>query len=300
LRVFVTGGTGFIGSRLVKALVERGEECVVLSRSGHDPWGHPAVRVVQGDPVNAGGWQNEVSGAYAVVNLAGAPIVDPPHRWTEARKALLRRSRVDTTKNLVAAITKAERPPGIFLSSSAIGFYGPRGDTALTESAPAGTGFLADLAQDWEHAALEAHTVTAVTLLRTGLVLGNGGGVLGTLLPLFRLGLGGPWGSGDQWWSWIHLEDHVELMLYALDRRIAGPLNLTAPNPVTVRAFAASLGRAVHRPTLLPAPSFALRLAFGEAADALLDLQRVIPQAALDAGFAFQFPTLDEALKDLV
>ncbi|MDH3457103.1 MAG: TIGR01777 family oxidoreductase [Gemmatimonadota bacterium] len=300
MRVFITGGSGFIGSHLVRVFAARGHECVVLSRSGRDPWDDPAVRVVRGDPVLAGRWQTEVAQADVIVNLAGAKIVDPPHRWTEARKSLLRRSRIDTTQNLVAAMKQAATPPEILLSSSAIGFYGVRGDAIVDESAPPGDDFLAALAQDWEAAALEAQDVATVALLRTGLVLGQGGGVLDALLPLFRLGLGGPWGSGDQWWSWIHLADHIELILYALDHRLSGPINLTAPNPVTVAEFAAALGKALHRPAFVPAPAFVLRLMLGEAADALLDLQRAIPTRALDAGFEFQFPALDQALEDLL
>jgi uncharacterized protein (TIGR01777 family) len=300
LRVFITGGTGFIGSHLVGVLAARGDECVVLSRSGQDQWDNPAVRVVQGDPVLAGRWQTEVAQADVIVNLAGAKIVDPPHRWTETRKSFLRRSRIDTTQNLVAAMKQAATPPTALLSSSAIGFYGVRGDAIVDESAPPGDDFLAALAQDWEAAALEAQDVATVTLLRTGLVLGRGGGVLDALLPLFRLGLGGPWGSGDQWWSWIHLQDHIGLILYALEHGLSGPINLTAPNPVSVAEFAGALGKALHRPAFVPAPAFALKLMLGEAADALLELQRAIPTRALEAGFEFQFPILGEALQDLL
>lgn len=300
MRVFVTGGTGFIGSHVVSALVARGDECVVLSRSGRDPWDHPAVRVVRGDPTLAGGWQTEVAKTDVIVNLAGAKIVDPPHRWTEARKALLRQSRIDTTQNLVAAMKQASPGPEVLLSSSAVGFYGSRGDAIVDESSPPGDDFLAALAQDWEAAALEAQDSATVVLLRTGLVLGQGGGVLEALLPLFRLGLGGPWGSGNQWWAWIHLEDHIRLILHALKQRLSGPVNLTAPNPVTVAEFARALGKALHRPAFLPAPAFALRLMLGEAAEALLDLQRAVPTRALEVGFEFQFPTIEEALQDLL
>jgi uncharacterized protein (TIGR01777 family) len=298
--VFVVGGTGFIGRHLVGSLAERGDECVVLSRGSTDPWGSPRIRLIAGDPTRPGDWQREVADADAVINLAGTRIVDPLHRWTDARKQLLTSSRVETTKNLVAAIRAAPSPPSAFLSGSAIGYYGARGDAVVDEREPAGEDFLATLSLAWERAALEAEGMTRVTLLRTGLVLGRGGGVLDTLMPLFKAGLGGPWGSGRQWWSWIHLADEVGLVLNTLDQGLGGPINLTAPNPVTVAQFAAALGRALGRPAILPAPGFALRLALGEAADALLDLQRVVPRRALEAGYGFTFPEIDGALGDLV
>jgi len=300
MRVFVTGGTGFIGGSLVQALVRRGDRCVVLSRSGSDPWGRDGVRVVRGEPTTRGAWQAELAGSDAVVNLAGARIVDPAHRWTDARKALLRSSRVETTKRVVEAIREAARPPAALISGSAIGYYGPRGDDVVDESEPAGDDFLARLCVEWEAAALEAADLTRVALLRTGLVLGADGGVLASLLPLFRLGLGGPWGDGTQWWSWIHVEDQVRLILYAIDHSLAGAVNATAPDPVTVNAFAGALGEALHRPALARAPAFALRLVLGEAADALLHLQRVVPRRALDAGFDFRYPELSGALEAIV
>ena len=188
----------------------------------------------------------------------------------------------------------------MLLSSSAIGFYGPRGSDVLDESEAAGGDFLASLSWEWERAARQAEDLTRVTLLRTGLVLGRGGGVLDTLLPLFKMGLGGPWGSGDQWFSWIHMADQIGIMLFALDHDLDGPVNLTAPRPVTVGEFAATLGRSVRKRAVLPAPAFALRMGLGEAASALLDSQRVVPRKALGAGYEFQFPELDRALEDLV
>lgn len=296
MRIFITGGTGFIGGTLVRALAERGDRCVVLSRSGSDPWGRDHVQVVRGDPTARGPWQAELAGSDVVVNLAGARIVDPTHRWTDARKALLRNSRVETTKRVVEAMLEAARPPAALVSGSATGYYGPRGNDVVDESEPAGDDFLARLCAEWEAAALETSDVTRVTLLRTGLVLGADGGVLASLLPLFRLGLGGPWGDGTQWWSWIHVEDQVRLILYAIDHPLTGAVNATAPNPVTVNAFAQALGAALHRPALARAPAFALRLMLGEAADALLHLQRVVPRRALDAGFEFRHPELAGAL----
>jgi uncharacterized protein (TIGR01777 family) len=300
MRIFLTGGTGFIGSHFVRALADRGDECVVLSRSGQDPWRHSQVRVIQGDPTDPGDWQREVDGVDAVVNLAGARIIDPKHRWTPARKRLLKDSRIDATENIVAAIRQAKHPPPVLLSSSAIGFYGPRADEILDESESAGGDFLASLSWEWERAARQAQDVTRVTQLRTGLVLGRGGGILDALLPVFKLGLGGPWGSGDQWLSWIHMADQVGIMLFALDHDLGGPVNLTAPRPVTVSEFAATLGRAVRKRAVLPAPAFALRMGLGQAATALLDSQRVVPRRALGAGYKFRYSEVDEALKPLV
>jgi uncharacterized protein (TIGR01777 family) len=299
MRVFVTGGTGLIGSRLVRALLDRGDECVVVSRSGRDPWGHERAEIVRGNPVAAGEWQRAVAGCDVVVNLAGQRIVDPPHRWTAARKRLLRDSRVEITRQVAAAVRAADPTPHTFVSASAIGYYGDRGDETLDESAARGEDFLADLSVAWEDAAQDAQDVTRVVRIRTGLVLDRSGGALAPLVPLFKLGLGGPWGDGTQWWSWIHVADEIGLILFAIDADVAGPLNLTAPNPVTVNSFAKALGRTLKRPSLMRQPAFALRLAMGEMADALLASQRVVPRRALDAGYTFRFPKLDGALGNL-
>jgi uncharacterized protein (TIGR01777 family) len=299
MRVFVTGGTGLIGSRLVRALLDRGDECVVVSRSGGNPWGHERAEVVRGDPMAAGEWQRAVAGCDVVVNLAGQRIVDPPHRWTARRKRLLRDSRVEITRQVAAAVRAADPKPHTFVSASATGYYGDRGDETLDESAAGGADFLADLSAIWEDAAQDAQDVTRVVCVRTGIVLDRSGGALAPLIPLFKLGLGGPWGDGTQWWSWIHVGDEVDLILFAIASDLAGPLNLTAPHPVTVNAFAKALGRALNRPALMRQPTFALRLAMGEMADALLASQRVVPRRALDAGYTFRFPQLDGALEEL-
>lgn len=299
MRVFLTGGTGFIGARLVQALVERGDECVVLSRSATNPWNNDLVRVVRANPSLPGDWQASLSGVDAVINLAGERIVDPPKRWTSTRKKRLRDSRVSTTANIVEGIREAGTRPSLFLSGSAIGYYGPRGDTLIDESMGRGADFLAELAHDWEQAALAATDIISVALLRTGIVLGRKAGALASLLPSFKFGLGGPWGSGRQWWSWIHIEDEIGLILLLLDRKFDGIFNLTAPNPVTVNEFATTLGTTLRRPALIRTPAFLLRAGLGEGASALLDLQRVIPKRALECGYEFKFPTLEGALADL-
>jgi uncharacterized protein (TIGR01777 family) len=207
---------------------------------------------------------------------------------------------VSTTTNIVDAIRQAGTPPSIFLSGSAIGYYGPRGDVLVDESMEPGEDFLASLSRDWEQAALAARDVVPVTLLRTGIVLGGAAGALASLLPSFKLGFGGPWGTGRQWWSWIHIADEVALILMLLDNGLDGAFNLTAPNPVTVNEFAKTLARTLRRPALVRTPGFLLRAALGEGASALLDLQRVSPKRAVAGGYEFRFPTLAEALKDLL
>ncbi|GBD32608.1 MAG: epimerase [Gemmatimonadales bacterium] len=300
MHVFLTGGTGFIGRNLVEALLRRGDRCTVISRSGTDLWKRPEVEVIRHDPKLKGPWQRTVNGCDVVVNLAGERIVEPPLRWTAARKTRIRASRIATTNRLVDAILEAEQPPRLLLSGSAIGYYGPRGDQAVDESAPPGTDFLARLAAEWEEAARPACTKTRVALLRTGLVLGRDSPFLASLVPLFKLGLGGPWGDGKQWLSWIHIEDVVGIILFVIDRQLDGAFNLTAPNPVTVEQFARTLGKALGRPAILRAPSLLLRLALGEAADALLNLQRVLPARALEAGYQFRYPQLDGALSSSI
>lgn len=299
MRVFLTGGTGFIGSHLVSTLVEQGHRCVVVSR-GTRTWNSDAVELIRGDPTKSGPWQKALATCDAVVNLAGAIIVDPPRRWTEARKAVIRKSRVETTHCVVDAIHDAPTPPNVLVSSSAIGYYGSRGDRVLDETAPPGDDFLARLCVEWEEAARGAEGTTRVTLLRTAPVIGKGGGVLSPMLPAFRLGLGGSWGAGTQWWSWIHIDDVVGIIFLALERELPGALNVTAPTPVNVNTFTKTLAEVLHRPAVARVPEFALRLGLGEAAEALLASLRVVPRRVLDTGYAFRFSELRPALADVV
>ena len=296
MQILVTGGTGFLGQPLVAALVAAGHGVTLLTR---DParaaarWGAAVRRWPSLDA-----WQPEVA-FDAAINLAGAPIADL--RWSAARKRLLRDSRIELTERLVQRARAAQCPPAVLLSGSAVGYYGDTGAAALTESAPAGHDFAARLCADWERAALAAESAgVRVCLLRTGLVLHASGGVLGRLLPLFRLGLGGRLGSGRQWMSWIHLDDWIALVLRLLsDPQAHGAFNLTAPEPVTNAAFTRALGQALHRPTPLPAPAAALRLLLGERAQMLLASQRALPQNAEQLGYPFRFSSLGEALESL-
>lgn len=299
MHIFLTGATGFIGRHLVNALLGRGDRCTVVSRSGRDPWRDARVRVLSGDPTAPGPWQREVSGADAVINLAGERLIQPLTAWTSARKRVIVASRVETTRRLAQAIRAASHRPAVLASGSAIGYYGPRGEERLDESSPPGDDFLARLAIEWERAAEEATYVTRVCVMRTGLVLARDAPALAPLVPLFRLGLGGSWGTGREWLSWIHLTDLVGLWLLILDQPVLGPINGTAPDAVTVDQFADTLGRVLRRPVLFRMPAIGLRLALGEAADVLLHLQRVVPARALAQGFRFRFASLEQALRDL-
>jgi uncharacterized protein len=288
MRVLLTGGTGFIGASLNRALRGAGHAVTVVSR---DP-GRVTSSAVSWDRVG-----EVVRGADALVNLAGAPIAGA--RWTAAQKQRIRESRVTATRALVDAAGAAATPPAVLVSASAVGYYGPRGDEPLDESAPAGEGFLADVCRAWEVEAERAETLgMRVVRLRIGVVLGPGGGALARMQAPFRAFVGGPLGSGRQWMSWIHVDDVAGLILGALgSERYRGPVNATAPRPVTNREFCATLGRTLARPSWLPAPAFALRLAFGEMADMLLTGQRVVPRAAEQSGYRWRYPELLTALR---
>jgi len=299
MKAVITGGTGFLGSALADSLRRDGHDVVVLTRqprgAGDVAWdpGRPGFGI--GDP--GSGWASAIDGADAVINLAGVPIAG--ERWTDARKALILASRIEATNAVVAAVSIAQRPPKVLLSASAIGIYGPHKSEALTEESAVGSDFLATVCVAWEAAASEAARTTRVVLLRTGLVLDRDAGALPQIALPFKLFAGGRAGSGDQSWSWIHHEDWTRLVRWAIDTDgITGALNLTAPNPVTNREFTRALGRALHRPTLAPAPAFALRLMLGEMADALiLAGQRVLPAKAESHGFAFRYADAGAALR---
>jgi uncharacterized protein (TIGR01777 family) len=290
--IVIAGGTGFLGTALQGALRADGHAVRVLTR-------HPAHEDDVGwSPTDgSGAWISVLDGASAVINLAGVSIAGG--RWTTARKHAIRESRTEATGALVRAICAAARPPSVFISGSAVGFYGNRGDEPATETTAPGSDFLAEVCHEWEQAAGPASAVCRVVLLRTGLVLGRNGGALPQLTLPFRLFAGGPAGSGQQVMSWIHVQDWVAMAQWALvTTAISGPLNVTAPGPVTNEEFSRTLARALGRPSWLRAPAFALRLVLGEMADALvLGGQRVLPGVARQHGFVFRYPTLESALQ---
>jgi uncharacterized protein (TIGR01777 family) len=302
VRVVVSGGTGFIGSALCHALVAAGHEPVVLSRDltrARQRLG-AGVAVEKWEPGNGGDWQRVVDGADAVVNLAGESIA--ARRWTPAQKAVLRSSRIDGTRSLVEAIGRATRRPAVFLSASATGYYGARSEP-VTENDPPGHDFLAELCQEWEAAAGQAEPFgVRVALVRTGVVLGQGGGALARMLLPFRLFVGGPFGSGRQGFPWVHRADVVGIYAWALETEsVAGPLNATGPELLDNRQFCRTLGRVLGRPCWLPAPGFALKLALGEMAEPLLlEGQMVVPRRTEQLGYRFRFPTAEAALRDVV
>lgn len=293
MRVLITGGSGFIGQALTRALCARGDEVVVLSRTPEAMSSSRGVQAVRSlDEVNV-----QID---AVVNLAGAPIVD--QRWSDARKKTLRDSRIELTKALVRWMVQLPERPEVLLSGSAIGYYGSHHDEVLDEGASPTIGFTHELCRDWEQAALEAEACgIRVGLIRTGVVLGPGGGALTKMLPAFRFGLGGPMGDGQQWMSWIHLDDEVGAILYLLDNpSLHGPFNLTAPEPVTNELFSRALGQVLGRPTFMRVPAVVMRLLLGEASELLLEGQRVIPQNLHTAGYVFKFPQLGAALHHIL
>ncbi len=301
MKVVVTGATGFVGMKLVERLHSLGDRIVVLARNVQKANGQfpkeffPNIDVVGYNPLLLGDWTNTISGAEAIINLAGEPLAGV--RWTDQRKQEIRDSRILTTKVLVQAIAKADVKPKVLISGSAIGYYGASLDKSFDEYSYAGNDFLANVCKDWE---AEADRVTDLGVrlvkLRTGIVLGLGGAIA-KMLPIFQVGGGGKIGSGKQWFSWIHRDDLVDLIISALSNpQITGALNATAPQPVTNADFTVAFAKALKRPAFLPVPAAALILIFGEGASVLLDGQRVLPKKAELNKFSFKYPDIDKAL----
>jgi len=306
MQIVIAGGSGFLGRPLTAALLDDGHDVVVLTRNATTS--SPAraqpragARAVTWTPDGeVGPWAAEIAGAGAVINLTGESIAGK--RWTVAQKQRILDSRVKATRSLVGAIRSAASRLPVFVSGSAVGYYGPLGDETATEDTRAGSDFLAQVCERWEQEAMRAAgDRTRVVCIRTGIVLARDGGALPQMLTPFWFGAGGPVGSGRQYWPWIHRDDWIALVRWAIASPAAiGPLNGTAPNPVTNREFARALGRAMHRPAFMPAPGFALRLMLGEMADALLlSGQKAVPAKATRAGFTFKYPHVDEALGTL-
>lgn len=293
----LTGATGLIGTRLVRALRARGDDVTVLSRDPARAARALGATAQAWDPASGPAPAGALAGRDAVVHLAGERV---DQRWTAAARAAILESRAAGTRHLVDGLRAADPRPGVLVSSSAVGFYGPRGDEVLDESAAAGDDFLAGVCAVWEREAAAAETLgMRVVRVRTGVVLDRSGGALARMLPPFRLGVGGPVAGGGQWTPWIHADDLVGIYLAAVDGAgWSGPVNATAPEPVTNRAFSRALGRALRRPAVLPIPGAALRLLYGDMAEIVTGGQRAVPRRALELGYAHRHPDLDEALRD--
>jgi hypothetical protein len=298
MRILVTGATGFVGGRLCELLRSQGHQVVALTRDTSAALSRlPMLEAAHfWDPRSGPPPQEAFSGVDGVVNLAGESVVG---RWTEDKKQAIRDSRVIGTENLVEGIAKANPRPKILVSASAVGFYGDRGDEELTEDSKPGTDFLADTCQRWEAAAnlARGHGVAVVTP-RIGIVVGPGGGALQAMLTPFKLGAGGPLGTGKQWWSWIHRDDLAALILFLLGGAHDGVVNATTPNPLRQKDFAKVLGAVLNRPAFMPAPAFALKLVLGGFSSELLASKRVLPKKTQAAGYRFQYPDLQPALEE--
>jgi uncharacterized protein (TIGR01777 family) len=303
MRIAITGGSGFIGRRLVARLLEQGDQVLVLTRRLEQArrilGESPNLKLLPYDPYQPQAWAAALEGYEGIVNLAGEPLASS--RWTETKKKEIRRSRVETTQALVQALASLNQKPQVMISSSAVGYYGshPAGEP-LTETDPPAQDFLAEVCQAWEAAARPVEELgIRLAILRTGIVLGPDGGALGQMLAPFQFFIGGTIGSGKQWLSWIHREDWVSLVCFLLEQG-SGVFNATAPNPVQMEEFCRTLGQVLGRPSWLPVPELALELLLGEAAQVVLTGQKVIPQAALQMGFTFQYPQLKEALRQIL
>ena len=302
MRLLLLGCSGFVGRELVPYLLELGHELTLVSRQSQ-PFAHlvgERLSVLRLDPADPASWNHDgldvaLRQAEGVINLAGEPIADK--RWTPAHRALLLASRVGSTELLTAAMAACDTPPRVLINGSAVGYYGTSLDARFVESSPGGSDFLAEICRAWEAAADQAPAGCRVVKLRIGIVLGPDGGALGKMLPVFRAGFGGPVGSGRQWMSWIHRHDLCRLIAAALEEpAYGGTYNAVAPVPTTMGAFAAALGKALGRPSLLPVPGPILQLLLGDGAQVVLEGQQVIPERLQQQGFAYQYGELSAAL----
>jgi hypothetical protein len=300
--VFVTGATGLVGRQLCLELARAGFEVRALTRRGLEPAPHPSIIWINGDLLKDGYWPSALDGVEAVVHLAGESVAEG--RWSPERKRALVESRVVATRRLVAEIGKLDQRPSVLVCASACGYYGPRGEEVLDESSAPGTDFLATLCVDWESAAREAEELgLRVVSLRFGMVLSARGGALPRMLPIFRLGLGGPLGPSRRYTPWVHIDDATALARRALEGgggALSGPVNVVSPGTVRMGEFARALGRALDRPAFLPVPLPVLRVVLGEATDAVVPGQRVVPRAAREAGFPFRHSRIESALRSLL
>jgi uncharacterized protein (TIGR01777 family) len=296
MRILITGASGLIGTALQRSFDEIGHELLLASRKEAKDSQH-----IQWDVEKGFSELERLEGIDAVVHLAGESVFGLS--WSDAKKKAIRDSRVDGTRSVVEAISKLKARPNVLVAASAIGFYGDRGDEEMTESSAAGDTFLAEVSKEWESEARRAEDAGIRTvLLRTGIILSKDGGALGTMLLPFKLGIGGVVGSGKQWMSWISIDDHIRVINYAIEyENVRGAVNSVSPNPVTNGEFTKTLGEVLYRPTILPLPSFAVNMVFGEMGDALLLAStRVVPKRLEDAGFEFKYPELKTAIEHAV
>jgi len=300
MKILVTGATGLIGRSLCRVLTGEGHTVVGLSRSPERAKGLAVAEMHKWEPQSGPPPEQALNGVDAVFHLAGEPIA--ARRWTDEQKKRIRDSRVISTRNLVNGFRSMESKPAALINGSAIGFYGDRGDEKLYEESPAGRGFMSEVCQAWESESEQAKPLgLRVVEVRTGVVLSTEGGALQKMLTPFKLGLGGPIGSGRQWFPWIHIDDIVGIFRHTLlVSSLSGPVNGTAPEPVTNADFTKQLGRALHRPAFLPVPEFGLKALMGEMSEVLLGSQRVVPQVALESKYEFIYPTLGPALQNLL
>jgi len=298
MRVFITGGTGFLGRALTDGLLTAGHSVTILTRNHRQQRQRfiPTLSYEEGNPTQPGAWQEALAKHEVVINLAGASIF---RRWDQASKEVLRESRIATTRNIVAGLATRQGKQTVLLNGSAVGYYGSCGDEEIDEGGTNGNDFLATLTRDWEAAAREAEQYgVRVICCRIGVIIGPDGGALSRMLTAFRWGIGSPLGSGDQYFSWIHLDDLVRAFLFLMETpAITGPMNCTAPAPVTNREMSRTLARVLHRPLLPAIPAFLIRLVLGEFSSVLLEGQRVVPAGLLANGFSFTNPTIEAAFR---
>jgi hypothetical protein len=306
MRVMITGGTGLIGRALIEALHEYDHQIVILSRNPKKYDDFPyEVEFLQWDAKTTQGWGDQINHVDAVVNLAGENLAGKgffPSQWSPKRKQRILNSRLQAGQALNAAINAAKRKPKVLIQASAIGYYGPRGDDIITEESDPGDDFLAQTCVQWEEVTrpVEAMGVRRA-VIRTGIVLSTEEGALPRLLLPHRLFVGGPFGNGEQWYSWIHLADEAAAIRFLIENeQAAGPFNLTGPHPLKNKVFSKTLGKVIGRPSWLPIPGFVMRILFGEVATVVLDGQRVLPKNLQALGFEFQYPTAEAALRDLL
>lgn len=300
MKIVLAGGTGFIGRKLLPALLAEKHQVTLLTRNAKKAGlANTLLRVVYWDPSKED-WKKEIDGADAVINLAGESIADK--RWTSARKEALAKSRLESTRAIVGAMASASKKPQVFVNASAVGYYGSVPEGNVDENHPAGNDFLAGLCREWELEASNAQALGIRTvLLRTGIVLEKDGGALKKMILPFKIFAGGPLGSGRQWFPWIHRDDVVGAILFALKNpALQGPVNLAAPESVTTKDFCSALGRALGRPSWAPVPAFVLKIALGEMSGMLLTGQKAVPSALQKSGYSFLHPRLDEALRSIV